>query len=76
MESIPELTATKPHPPSLDNEKYEKDEKIETTAETDLSPKLGGLTDTDIGEVFNDGPRLIDLGTDGKERPIGMLSAL
>jgi hypothetical protein len=25
----------------------------------------------EIGEVFTDGPRLIDLGVDGKERPIG-----
>lgn len=28
---------------------------------------------TDVGDVF-DGPRLIDLGEDGKERPIGKTS--
>ena len=27
-------------------------------------------TDFDIGNVFESGPRLIDLGKDGKERPI------
>jgi hypothetical protein len=27
----------------------------------------------EIGEVFAEGPRLIDLGADGKERPIGKL---
>jgi hypothetical protein len=25
----------------------------------------------EVGEVFADGPRLIDLGEDGRERPIG-----
>jgi len=29
-----------------------------------------------IGDVFADGPRLIDLGDDGKERPIGSLFSL
>lgn len=30
-----------------------------------------GDNTSEIGEVFAEGPRLIDLGTDGKERPIG-----
>lgn len=51
--------------PSYD-EKEESIEKLPTT----------GLDTTEIGEVFADGPRLIDLGEDGKERPIGELSLI
>ncbi|KAF8176072.1 OPT oligopeptide transporter [Pholiota molesta] len=43
--------------PSFD----EKEESIEKTT---------ALDSTEIGEVFADGPRLIDLGDDGRERPI------
>jgi hypothetical protein len=46
--------------PSFD----EKEESIEKTT---------ALDSTEIGEVFADGPRLIDLGEDGRERPIGEL---
>lgn len=48
---------------SFDDEKKLHGEQVETAG--------GVLIDTDdIGAVF-DGPRLIDLGEDGKERPIG-----
>lgn len=35
-------------------------------------PDKVDLDDSDIGDVFEQGPRLIDLGADGKERPIGI----
>ncbi|CAA7268243.1 unnamed protein product [Cyclocybe aegerita] len=61
------------------------DEKLDEKEHIDVVPELPhvdekGLYDTkvhpaslhgsDIGEVFAEGPRLIDLGADGKERPI------
>ncbi|KAE9396396.1 OPT oligopeptide transporter [Gymnopus androsaceus JB14] len=66
-EAVPTLQDSKQ--PSFDektnsfvDEKVEKHDQIETAG--------GILVDTDnIGEVF-DSPRLIDLGEDGKERPI------
>lgn len=45
-------------PPSITD-----DEKVEYVHQ----PEEGDI----IGEVFTEGPRLIDLGVDGKERPIG-----
>jgi len=32
------------------------------------------LANFNVGDVFESGPRLIDLGSDGKERPIGAYS--
>ena len=49
------------------------DEKLSESADDKIH--LEQLDSTQIGEVF-DGPRLIDLGADGKERPISRLSSL
>lgn len=32
----------------------------------------GKMHESDVGDIFESGPRLIDLGKDGKERPIGV----
>jgi hypothetical protein len=45
------------------------DEKDSVSDQKDISDIAG-----EIGEVYTEGPRLIDLGEDGKERPIGRLS--
>ena len=37
----------------------------------DMEVQVSELNAADIGDVFTEGPRLIDLGEDGKERPIG-----
>lgn len=50
---------------------YYGDEKLSESADDKIH--LEELDSTQIGEVF-DGPRLIDLGADGKERPISKLS--
>lgn len=44
-----------------------------------INEKIGHSFDeldsaSDVGEVFADGPRTIDFGADGKERPIGVHS--
>lgn len=74
--------------PSLESPRY--DDKDKSTKEgtsshsgSFIDEKAGNkpvdlhelALETDIGEVF-DGPRLIDLGEDGKERPIGILPFL
>ncbi|KAG6815812.1 hypothetical protein H0H87_011143 [Tephrocybe sp. NHM501043] len=69
----PALVASAGKPP------VEKDEKISTASQpasfTDeklgcANEKVITVADSDIGDVFAEGPRLIDLGADGKERPI------
>ena len=64
----------------MSKEKYQFDEKVVPIADRPPSllddkasdPKAEvDVSTTEIGEVFTDGPRLIDLGNDGKERPIG-----
>lgn len=50
---------------------YYGDEKLSESPDDKIH--LEELDSTQIGEVF-DGPRLIDLGADGKERPISKLS--
>ncbi|KAH9477169.1 Oligopeptide transporter 3 [Psilocybe cubensis] len=62
-----QVASEKP-PSSMDEEKYDAKEKILTTL--DDSTGAAEVTSSEIGEVFADGPRLIDLGEDGKERPI------
>ncbi|KAF8888442.1 OPT oligopeptide transporter protein-domain-containing protein [Gymnopilus junonius] len=57
--AIDEKVPVANRPPSLLDDKA-SDPKVD-----DLS-----LPSSEIGEVFTDGPRLIDLGDDGKERPI------
>ncbi|KAF5365456.1 hypothetical protein D9758_010828 [Tetrapyrgos nigripes] len=53
---------------------FAEDEKIDTADEKEGTEKIEigrDLLDvTDVGEVFAEGPRLIDLGENGKERPI------
>lgn len=46
------------------------DEKS-STGERD-GVEIFDLDSSQIGDVFSEGPRLIDIGKDGKERPIGM----
>lgn len=71
MSTLAQATSVKP-PSSLEDEKYERNEKVLTTFDDSTRPT--DLTSSEIGEVFTDGPRLIDLGEDGKERPIGVFS--
>ena len=58
-------------------EKVDHKERIDVA---NIAPSINGergydtkinLSATDVGEVFADGPRLIDLDENGKERPIG-----
>jgi hypothetical protein len=42
----------------------------------DLAEKVDLDNPEEVGEVFADGPRLIDLGEDGHERPIGASSTV
>ncbi|KAK7464157.1 hypothetical protein VKT23_006323 [Stygiomarasmius scandens] len=63
--------------PTLRDGVEEIDEKHSDSLEADKGIPVGKdliqivKTTGDVGEVFADGPRLIDVGEDGKERPIG-----
>lgn len=70
MSTLAQVKPEKPFSSSTEDEKYEGNEKILSTF--DDRSKLANLTSSEIGEVFAEGPRLIDLGDDGKERPIGV----
>jgi len=60
-----------------DLEKPDHERNIDTAYGVDekgsyADEKVDSVDTSDVGDVFADGPRLIDLGDDGKERPIGM----
>ncbi|KAG6907869.1 hypothetical protein DXG01_007083 [Tephrocybe rancida] len=74
MDSVPVLSAVKPPP----TDSADKDEKVpDASRPSSFVDEKNGYVDekiavasSDIGDVFAEGPRLIDLGEDGKERPI------
>lgn len=51
------------------------DENIKAPSTTDEKAHESDLPAFDVGDVFESGPRLIDLGVDGKERPIRKLQS-
>ncbi|SJL14148.1 related to peptide transporter [Armillaria ostoyae] len=62
---------------SLDEKKSDDSVKVVSSIGDERGPvepldekRLSSLDISDIGDVYADGPRLIDLGADGKERPI------
>ncbi len=64
---------------SLDEKKSNDSVKVVSSIGDERGPvepldekRLSSLDISDIGDVYADGPRLIDLGADGKERPIRM----
>jgi len=77
MDPTPRYGRTRSPLGSLKDEKVDHKERIDVA---NIAPSINGergydnktnLSATDFGEVFADGPRLIDLDENGKERPIG-----
>jgi hypothetical protein len=69
MEALPALSKT----PSFDEK---KNTEVKTSPDASFIDekaafKTESIDANQIGDVFQDDPRLIDLGEDGKERPIG-----
>lgn len=72
--AVPNLSADEKKPPSeTTDEKYSHDEEYNEKHPKIIDPTQVNVNEIDvreIGDVFADGPRAIDLGEDGKERPI------
>jgi hypothetical protein len=68
-------------PPSLEKHGLSEEKRGSQTSFADEKgvhrPESVDLANAEeVGEVFADGPRLIDLGDDGRERPIGVLPSI
>lgn len=75
IDTVPTLNAAVPHSPTYDEKHSEKASSGSDKGsfiDEKGAVKPARITDADeIGDVFAEGPRAIDLGADGKERPIG-----
>lgn len=73
IDTVPKQPSAEP--PSYDDEKggspVSRSRPGSFIDEKYVEKPLSEIDSADIGDVFAEGPRLIDIGEDGKERPIG-----
>ncbi|KAG6834884.1 hypothetical protein H0H93_006661 [Arthromyces matolae] len=70
MDSVPDLSSGALHISQKDEKVPEATSPDEKTEYLYHENEKIAIPESDIGDVFADGPRIIDLGEDGKERPI------